>query len=55
LLDDALLERDVGFLEGGLDIAGCKLDVIRKVAAKLFVEDGSALLDGFLDVGDRRQ
>ena len=55
LLDQALLDGDVGFLEGGLDVTGGELHVIGEVAAELFVEDGGALLDGFLDIDHRGQ
>src|SRR5712691_3527642 len=55
LLDQALLDGDLGFFEGGVGIAAGELHVIGEVAAELFVDDGSALLDGFLDVEHRRQ
>ena len=55
MLDQALLDGDVGFLEGGVDVTGGELHVIGEVAAELFVEDGGALLDGFLDIDDRGQ
>src|SRR5205814_2038326 len=54
LLDQALLDGDVGLLEGGLDVTGGELHVIREVAAELLVEDGSARLDGRLDAEDAR-
>jgi hypothetical protein len=55
LLLEPLLDGELCFAEGGLDVTAGKLGIEREVGAEFVVEDGRALLHRLFHVGDGRE